>query len=166
MHFHGKIFFCFHFRFFSNEVMLVKAIFIHLFSHFLDHEINLRYFPNQKCHDSNHENSCNDSSKSFLRHKLLSDIIWTIIYIQTTSDYFSFEPMDQPCASETWSRPQSGWPKKIQLSKNNNLEGMQILWGRRITLIPNNIRSSWWPRVSYQEIFTDWITKEPKPYWI
>ena len=66
----------FSFQNFSSEVMLFKAIFIHLFSHFLDHEINLRYFPNQKCHDSNHENSCNDSSKGFLRHKLLSDIVW------------------------------------------------------------------------------------------
>ena len=28
-------------------------------------------------------------------------------------NYFSFEPMDQPCTSETWSRPQSGWPYKI-----------------------------------------------------
>ena len=55
MHFPGKTFFCFHLGFFSSEVMLFKAIFfIHLFSQFLDHEINLRYFPNQKCHDSNH----------------------------------------------------------------------------------------------------------------
>ena len=75
MHFPGIIFFCFHFRIFSSEVMLLKAIFIHLFSHFLDHEINLRYFQNQKCHDSNHENSCNDSSKGFLRHKLLSGMV-------------------------------------------------------------------------------------------
>ena len=77
-------------NFFSSEVMLFKAIFIHLFSHFLDHEINLRYFPNQKCHDSNHENSCNDSSKGFLRHKLLPHIIWTIIKIQTTSQLLLF----------------------------------------------------------------------------
>ena len=77
-------------NFFSSEVMLFKAIFIHLFSHFLDHEINLRYFPNQKSHDSNHENSCNDSSNGFFRHKLLSDIIWTIIKIQTTSQLLLF----------------------------------------------------------------------------
>ena len=74
--------------------------------------------------------------------------------------------MDQPCTSETWSRPQSGWPKKIQLSKNNNLEGMQIFWGRRITLIPNIIRSSCWPGAPTKNFFTDWITKEPKPYGI
>ena len=77
-------------NFFSSEVMLFKAIFIHLFSHFLDHEINLRYFPNQKSHDSNHENSCNDSSKGFLRHKLLPNIIWTINMIQTTSQLLLF----------------------------------------------------------------------------
>ena len=98
--------------FFSSEVMLFKAIFIHLFSHFLDHEINLRYFQNQKCHDSNHENSCNDSSKGFLRHKLLSDMVWKSFRYRLPLNYFSFEPMDQPCTSETWSRPQSGWPKK------------------------------------------------------
>ena len=28
-------------------------------------------------------------------------------------NYFSFEPMDQPCTSETWSRTQSSWPYKI-----------------------------------------------------
>ena len=93
--------------------MLIKSITVHLFSHFLDHVINLRYFPNQKCHDSNNKNLCNDSSKGFLLHKILPHIIWKIIYIQTTSDYFSFEPMDQPCTSETWSRTQSSWPYKI-----------------------------------------------------
>ena len=85
-----KNFLLFSFQNFSSEVMLFKAIFIHLFSHFLDHEINLRYFQNQKCHDSNHENSCNDSSKGFLRHKLLPHIIWIIIKIQTTSQLLLF----------------------------------------------------------------------------
>ena len=106
-------FLLFSFQNFSSEVMLLKAIFIHLFSHFLDHVINLRYFPNQKCHDSNHENSCNDSSKGFLRHKLLPHLIWTIIRYRLHLNYFSFEPMDQPCTSETWSRPQSSWTYKI-----------------------------------------------------
>ena len=30
--------------------------------------------------------------------------------------------MDQPCTSETWSRPQSSWTYKIQLSKNDSME--------------------------------------------
>ena len=119
--------------------MLFKAIFIHLFSHFLDHEINLRYFPNQKCHDSNHENSCNDSSKGFLRHKLLSDIVWKIIYIQTTSDYFSFKPMDQPCTIETWSRPQSGWPKKFNWAKIT-------IW--KVCKFFEDGESRWFPEIS------------------
>ena len=136
-----KLSFVFISEFFSNEVMLFKAIFIHLFSHFLDHEVNLRYFPNQKCHDSNHDNSCNDSSSGFLRHKLLPEIVFDQSFkYRLPLNYFSFEPMDQPCASETWSPPQSGWPKKI--------------------------RSSCTPRVCYKEIFTDWISKEPKPYCI
>ena len=54
MHFPYRTFFGFNFRIVSNEVMFFKAICVQLFSHFLDHEVNLRYFPNQKCHDSNH----------------------------------------------------------------------------------------------------------------
>ena len=127
-------------NFFSIEVMLFKAIFIHLFSHFLDHEINLRYFPNQKCHDSNHENSCNDSSKGFLRHKLLSDIVWTIIWTQINFQLLLF-----------WT--------------NGSTLRMWNLISTPIRL-PKKIKSSCTPRVCYKEIFTDWITKESKPYYI
>ena len=74
--------------------------------------------------------------------------------------------MDQPCTSETWSRPQSSWPYKISAEQKWQHGGIQFFWCRWIKLIPNNIRSSCSPRISYQEIFTDWITKESKPYCI
>ena len=153
-------------NFFLSEVMLFKAIFIHLFSHFLDHEINLRYFPNQKCHDSNHENSCNDSSEGFLRHKLLSDMVWKSFRYRLPLNYFSFEPMDQPCTSETWSRTQSSWTYKISAEQKWQHGGIRFFWCRWIKLIPNNIRSSCSPRITYKEILADWIPKKSKPYWI
>ena len=74
--------------------------------------------------------------------------------------------MDQPCTSETWSRTQSSWTHKISAEQKWQHGGIRFFWCRWIKLIPNNIRSSCSPRISYQEIFTDWITKESKPYCI
>ena len=146
--------------------MLFKAIFIHLFSHFLDHEINLRYFPNQKSHDSNHENSCNDSSKGFLRHRLLSDMVWKSFSYKILLITSLLNQWINPAPVKLDLYPNQAELLKFQLIKIDSMKGIRFFWWRWITLIPNNIRSSCWPRVSYQEIFTDWITKESKPYCI
>ena len=153
-------------EFFSSEVMNFKAIFIHLLSHFLDHEIN--------CGISQIKNAMIPITK--IAVMTVARVSFFIKYFHTSFEqsfryrlplnYYSIESMDQPCTSETWSRPQSSWPYKISAEQKWQHGGIQFFWCRWIKLIPNNIRLSCWPRVSYQEIFTDWITKEPKPYWI
>ena len=125
-----KFSFVFISKIFSSEVMLFKAIFIHLFSHFLDHEINLRYFPNQKCHDSNHENSCNDSSKGFLRHKLLSGMVWKLFRYRLLLITSLLNQWINPAPVKLDLDPNQADLIKFQLSKNDSMEGIRFFWWR------------------------------------
>ena len=113
MQFPGKIFFCFHFRIYQAKWWSLKQF---SFIYFL-----ISWTTRSICGISQIKNPMIPITK--IPVMTVARVSFVINYFQTQFEksfrfrlhlnYFSFEPMDQPCTSETWSRPQSSWTYKI-----------------------------------------------------
>ena len=67
-------------------------------------------------------------------------------------NYFSFEPMDQPCTSETWSRTQSSWTYKISAEQKWQHGGIRFFFD------VDELR--WFPTISGLHVLQGSLTKK------